>query len=323
MSTQEKKELKSIALEGFDGYTVHEDGSVLDIATNKAVKAVKGIVKMKNNDKVEQAFEVKDLIALFEEVPDAEEEKTETDDRKVAPEGAEVKKELKTLRDELKNATNELLTVKRTDHEAVNKAHDRAEKALAALDAFKEAHNVSANGVMKGKGEKKKKEKTPDAPATAEQIEAQKVYDEKKVLYTEAKEALETALAHLRTFKKVRLGASGDHSPKLTYEDAQNIRLDYSIGRYGNEGEKMSVKDIADKYGISTTGVGDKINYLQFKLKKGDTAYTPLVNDYYPEEWTSKDGVKRSGAPYLEDAVKEDASKYTRKVNADEELAEA
>lgn len=96
--------------------------------------------------------------------------------------------------------------------------------------------------------------------------------------------------------------SSSSKAPHLSYEIAQSIRKDYSEG--------VSVKDIAVKYGCSQHLVNLKVKYLQHKLKRGDIAYTPLINEYYPPLGHPHNITGTDGAPYLEDAVRENAEKY-------------
>jgi hypothetical protein len=148
-----------------------------------------------------------------------------------------------------------------------------------------------------------------DSLITPEERSAKARYDKIKALVeklstmlTEQQEVCETLGIKVGKVRKESNGENNHTSNKLTYDDCQNIRKQYSEG--------VKVKDIAEAFGITTAVVMYKVYYLQGKLKNGDKAWTPLVNKYYPLVWTSKDGIVRSGAPYLEDGVKEDGTRY-------------
>lgn len=83
------------------------------------------------------------------------------------------------------------------------------------------------------------------------------------------------------------LKGAGGQKGKLTYEMAQEIRKALS------EMQKGSI--IREKYGISSSSINYIENYRHYKLREGDTAYTPLVNAYYP-----------LGAPYEGQGVDRD-----------------
>lgn len=98
-------------------------------------------------------------------------------------------------------------------------------------------------------------------------------------------------------------------APHVGYQNAQEIRKAYSIGRYGNPGAARSVSEIATDFGVSPTAVGFYVNYLQHKLKRGDVAYTPLINDYYNNHPNS---MFPNGAPYDDENIKETEDRYKR-----------
>lgn len=94
--------------------------------------------------------------------------------------------------------------------------------------------------------------------------------------------------------------------------DAQQIRREYAVGRYGNPGEQESIKSIADRHGCNPQSVNFIVNYISHKLKKGDEVIVPLVNKYYPELNSPFNNTRTNGAPYVEDGVVELHSKYTQ-----------
>jgi len=155
------------------------------------------------------------------------------------------------------------------------------EKVMEAYDAFDAA--------------KKELQEYEDSTVTPEQVQAQKTYDLALEAANVAKKNLEDATAELKKYKPVKggnTGKGGGTGPKADgYETAQKIREELAGG--------AKVKDVAEKYGVSESACGYYKNYTQHKLKKGDTAFTPLVNKFYP-----------LGAPYAEDGVKEDNERY-------------
>jgi tetratricopeptide (TPR) repeat protein len=119
-----------------------------------------------------------------------------------------------------------------------------------------------------------------DANKSPEELAAEKAYKEAEAEYEktatllkEKKEAYELVLKAVgKTLTAPR--AEGDHSRKLEYADAQEIRKMIAEG--------VSNKDIKAKYGNSDSSINYVKNYLQHKLKPGDTAHTPLINPFYP-----------------------------------------
>lgn len=180
----------------------------------------------------------------------------------------------------------------------------------AVKSAFEKLKKCPVTEIMKYAAELEKAQKSLDehldSLITPEERAAKLEYENKLAAFELAKKALEEHIALFPQFGKVKKseGSSDNNhtSNKLTYEDCQNIRKLYS------EGKKAS--EIAEQFGITAAVVMYKVYYLQGKLKKGDTAWTPLINKYYPAKWKSKDGVEMSGAPYLEDGVKEDGTRY-------------
>ncbi len=143
-----------------------------------------------------------------------------------------------------------------------------------------------------------------DSLVSPEQLAAQTRFDAAKEAFDIALKAMNDAKDALKKAGgKVGGGQSGgDHSRHISYEDAQNIRKDFAAG--------VKTVDITKKYGNSTSSVGYIVNYLQHKLRKGDTAHTPLINKFYPAKWKALDGSIKSGAPYFEDKVKENNDRY-------------
>lgn len=143
---------------------------------------------------------------------------------------------------------------------------------------------------------------------TPEHKEAIKSYDLAKAAMNKADLDLADATLKLSAFnpailKKPRVNSGGgDHAPKFTYEDAQEIRKWKADGK--------TIREISEHFNISSSGVQDKVNYTQFKLRKGDVEYTPLINSKYPTIWRCKDGRLFSGAPFVEDKVTETDQKY-------------
>lgn len=137
-----------------------------------------------------------------------------------------------------------------------------------------------------------------DSLITPEQVEAQKAHALALEAFNAAKTKLEEASNNLKTvypaspvFKR-SAGNNANHAPKENgYEIAQQVREAYSKGK--------KVVDIVKEFNISSSAVQYYVNYLQHKLKTGDTAWTPLVNKYYP-----------LGAPMAEDNVPEGDDRY-------------
>jgi len=63
----------------------------------------------------------------------------------------------------------------------------------------------------------------------------------------------------------------------------------------------MTPRQICEKFGISSVVLERTVNYIQGKLKAGDTAYTPLVNDYYPALGAPGNITGTNGAPTEEE----------------------
>ncbi len=141
-----------------------------------------------------------------------------------------------------------------------------------------------------------------DSLITPEQRNAQKRYDAALEAFTKTKTELDAAKDALKPFG-INKG-NGDpqgHAKKMDYATVQELRKDFKGG--------MKSKDIQTKYGVSSSAVTYYVNYLQHKLRKGDEAYTPLKNSYYP-----------FGAPYAEDGIKENDDRYTVKKYTIEDL---
>lgn len=137
---------------------------------------------------------------------------------------------------------------------------------------------------------------------TPEQRRAQKAYDKAKDALDKALEAYEQTKTALGVFKPellkkagAKVFGSGDHGQKLTYEQAQEIR------KLLAEGGKTK-KEIAEEYGVSTATITDIEKYINFRLKRGDVAHTPLINSVYPANYLDDNENMRHGAPYADDA---------------------
>lgn len=292
--------MQEVALEGYSPFVVLEDGSVKNTSTGKNVKPKDGMITIKSEAGEPYTASQADFKAIYDGAqPASPDSILEEDDNLLdddSPEEAEEKNEAEKIKEERKGlvkkvaeATKNILKCKKDEIEAARMAYDAAEKALAD-------HKLKYAIVGKTKAAKEK----VVVEMTPEQQEAQKKYDELKVKYDEAKAELTAAADELKKFRPVYEG--GDKGRKLTYEDAQEIRRMVS--------EKVPNAEIREKFGVSNSAINYSKNYLQHKLKRGDTAYTPLVNEFYPAKWAHEDGRIFEGAPYLEDGVKEDASRY-------------
>lgn len=341
--------MKKTTLTGFSNYEIVKNGDkvvVNDTRTGKKVSVKKGMVSLECTEDVPNPeneaeptfksgnkydFSVSEQLAkLGEEYwQDVAPETPASDGQGEAPkEGKplteeeikknEVKAEIKRLQGVVKECTDKLVSPETNTAELIMAAKAELEAAQKALDEYKAANKPE-------RAAKEEKEPSPELLA------AQSDYAAIDAEYQEAVKAAETlkearkqaADAVRANGGKIKQDEVPTRAPHMDYETAQAIRKDYAIGRFGNEGEAMSVADIAKKHGCSTAAVDFKVNYLQHKLRKGDTPYTPLINEYYPEKWISKDGVERSGAPYAEDNVKEDASRYIKPENRAKKAAEA
>lgn len=290
--------MKQFKLQGFSNYLIFDNGTAKNLTTGAMIQPnAKGNVKIVASEDAEgivagtaYTYKMEDLVKAGEgqwadvpaeaEAPAAEKTADEIRKEKIA--------ELRKAKNAA--ASSVLQAANATEREAAAQAYA---SAVTALDTFL-GENKAAKVV------------SPELTAALEthagvisELEDAKAYvaslKEDSIAAVEAVKALGGKVAGSGGSK----GENPNKAPKLTYDIAQEIRKDYSVGRYGNAGTEMTVAAIAEKYGCSNSAVMFKVNYLQHKLKKGDTAYTPLVNSYYP-----------AGAPFLEDKVKETAAKY-------------
>lgn len=114
-------------------------------------------------------------------------------------------------------------------------------------------------------------------------------------------------------YKKAKTGDSEvvpQRAPKLSYEIAQEIRKGLSEG--------IEPKVLSEQFGTSLQSIGYIKNYLQHKLRKGDTAYTPLINDFYPSIDSEFNQTGTDGAPYVEDKISENSARYIIAANRKE-----
>lgn len=137
-------------------------------------------------------------------------------------------------------------------------------------------------------------------------------FKEAKAIYEElrAERAEMRKLELIRKNRKETKESSEDvpqRAPKLSYEQAQEIRKMVSEG--------IEPAKIAEHFGCTTAAVHYKAKYLQHKLRKGDTAFTPLVNEYYPALGDPNNETGTDGAPYAEDGIKETAARYVKAGN--------
>lgn len=317
-------ETSAIQIPGFGKYEVR-DGIITEIETGKVINPnKKGLVAIMNDEGEMKAVNASDLVKELTGGTSESASEASSEAPAVAAKSEEqerldgLKAKLKALRDNLKVATATLMKAKKDELEAAKDGFDAAEKAI---QDFKEAHpELTASSSSKGTGTKKApKEKAPAVPPTAEQLEAQRVFDEilaeKKVI----DEKFAAAVAELKKFKSVKgTGDPASHARKMDYRTVQIIRQRLAAG--------AKAVDIMEEYGISASAVNYYRNYLQHKLRRVPagadmtdpenqllyTAHLPLVNDFYPANWKSKDGVVRHGAPYLEDGVKETDERYNK-----------
>lgn len=315
--------MKSFQMQGFPDYRVNEDGTVINTKTGKKVAPVKktGKVSLICTEPVE-GFEVGTTYPMLP-----------ADLIKVGNEGDA----WEVIQEATPSAASEM-PVELTDEQKAEKA--RKEKVAELKKAIAVATTnvvnasigddtnatIAAGEVLKAaKKELADFEEANKPQMSEEQKLAEAAYEDAKESYNGFKEVLEvfkadylTAKAALQVFRKVSDKVSGggnsgtgeSRAPHLSYEIAQNIRKDFSVGRFGNAGEAVSKKALAEKYGCSQSAVHYIVNYLQHKLKTGDTAYTPLVNDFYNA--TSE---FPNGAPMAEEKIKETAERYLLPAN--------
>lgn len=323
--------MKTGTINGFSNYSVTEDGKVLDHAGQPVKVTGKGKnarVELKCSEDVANEdgsplfvkgtsykFDPAAMVAAITEgdawnedtTPDAQPEAPAQDDAAKEAKKAERaahKAKTKELEDALAGEYRKLTTATPEDFPAIQA---EAVRIQAELDE----HNKKAPKTERAP--KEEVQLTPEQEALRDVFEARKREHEDNRLAVEAsKEALAAAKLECENAGvKVSGVAKGESVPSraghMDYDTVQNIRKDYAVGRFGNEGEAETASAIAERYGCTPTAVTHYVNYLQYKLKRGDVAYTPLKNDFYNEE----SGFE-NGAPYLEDNIKETAEKYKK-----------
>lgn len=304
--------MKQAKLTGFPNYTICDNGDILDANGKKLKPNKSGKVTMECTEEAE-GLEVgkkypmtpSELVKIcsdadaFEVVEDenagagAEMPKEETPEEKAK---REIKEKGKELRKALKEAQDAVLEAAMSgDAKKAQSASEKMKEANDAYEAFKSEH---------GARQTEPKELTDEQKQLNADFEAAKEsYAGILEVAESAKEEYEKALEAVKGFRRVKKEeriagiSAGNRAPHLSYDIAQEIRKKIS------EGAKPS--DVADEYGCTVAAIRYITNYLQHKLKKGDTAYTPLVNDFYNEKsgWAN-------GAPYAEDGIKETNERY-------------
>lgn len=303
--------MKQAKLSGFPNYKVCDNGDILDVNGKKLKPNKQGKVQMECTEEVE-GFEVgkkypmtpSELVTVcadsFEAVEDAnagagsELPKDETPEEKAK---REIREKGKELRKAVKIAQDAVLdAAMKGDADASQKAAELLKSANEAYEAYKAEHGASTAAAPKELTEEQKQMEADFVLAKTNYEDMREVLAELKVEYEASKEAVKS-FRRLKKSEKIATISTGNRAPHLSYEIAQEIRKKIS------EGAKPS--EIADEYGCSQSSVRYITNYLQHKLKKGDTAYTPLVNDFY-----NKESRWENGAPYAEDNVKETSERY-------------
>lgn len=312
---------------GFSGYGITKD-SVYNLSTGKVVKPNKdGDVKLTASETIEgeteegkpYTYALADLLAIGAGdvnwiTPEGVAAPAAEGEPAAEPTEKEIftarKKELETI---VKQKRDFLLTVDLNDTNALVEARSAFDSAKAILD-----EHIATKQPVVSEAQKE---------AQAAYDIALNNYNGHKELMVDAKAELEAAADKLKAEggkpSKIKGGkgdANPDKAPKFEYADAQNIREMYAQGRYGNpmpEGREKaySPSEIAEKFGCSTAAVGYMVNYLQHKLKKGDTAHTPLINEYYPALDSEHNETGTNGAPHVEDGIVETPQKYIKAGN--------
>lgn len=316
--------MKTAKLAGFPNYTFNEDGTLTN-STGKAVTANKdGIVKMTAGEDVgdvikkgkkydynlaETIEKLKGANQFKDATPvEAKEDTPKTEEEIKADEIRAERSRLKTAVEDAKNAVIGAKTPE--EFGDLQKAYFAAQKQF---DEF-----IAANKSTSTRAPKATRVFTEEEKAIITNYENNvSVFNMLREIYAEMKEELAKERENLpEGYKAAKLtgGTDANKAAHVGYEIAQKIRADYAIGRfegtpYHIAGEKMKVSAIAEKYGVTSSAVGFYVNYLQHKLQKENTAviegvemnkeYTPRINSFYPE-----------GAPFAEDNVKEDNSRY-------------
>lgn len=204
----------------------------------------------------------------WEDAPVKVEVKTET---KELTEDEKAKVEIRAKRRDLTKVLNAAkdkvfaLPANATD-EALRNAKQAALDAQAKLDEFNEQHKTV-------------KSTEPVALTEDQQAKLDAYLAQVKVVEGEQTKADE--LAKVAEEAGVKLGKRSANSTNFSgsYEAAQEIRKMYS------EGAKAS--EIADKFGCSPSLVMQYVKYQTYPLVNGDTAYTSLINDVFPEGYLS------------------------------------
>lgn len=303
-----------LTIGGFSGYSINENNQITNIATGEIFEANKGgKVKLTatednaDNDVTEGqnvTLLLGDILSAIpeenwtEDVPVAENETKQAD-----PEREARKKLLADLNKEKKSLFDKILAS--SDIDVIMDCKTKMSEIDAKIAEIKPVPNKPA--------------KVEFIPTDEEKIEIEKY----EGLISEIETAKETIKAAKLEIENITLPAgykksktSGDsevvpqRAPKLSYEIAQEIRKGLSEG--------IEPKVLSEQFGTSLQSIGYIKNYLQHKLRKGDTAYTPLVNDFYPDLNSEFNQTGTDGAPYVEDKVTENSNRYIIAANRKE-----
>lgn len=286
--------MKRTTLIGFSAYILFNDGTLKTASDNKKVKVTKGSVTLTASEDYPEGgivagtkytYATADLLASIPEqnwVEDAP-----AADAPAAPaveltaeqiEKNRLKAERKVLKDAVDAGLKKVIAAA-TDEDTLS-AKTEMKNAQDALDAWDEENKPKPSEAQL----------TAEANLTAEEeamAEFQVEYEVRKESYLKALAAVREFHSH-KSILTAGTGATGDvpqRAPHLNYETAQNIRKDVSEG--------MTHAAAAEKYGCSASSVGFIVVYEHYKLKEGDTAFTPLINARFPE-----------GAPFAKVAAK-------------------
>ena len=277
-------EKRKVSLEGLSGYDCYEDGSIVRKEDGKVIEPNKeGNVKLIGDDGEKVTYSAGDILASVEEYFEGLED-----------EGEDLDAEYKRLVAARKAANDGLLPANGCTKVNLLERFEAVDVATDAVEAF-----VKRTGYKAGKQKAAKKEKAETTPPSEELIAAQTKHDDAKATLDAAKAEYETALAELRVLKPKM---TGDHTPKRSYRDAQEIRKAIKEG--------TSIADLCKQWNCSSSAINYYKNYLQFPLRTKPaveavseddellyTAWTPLVNPYYPAAWKGDDGKIYCGAP--------------------------
>lgn len=271
-------------MQGFESYEIFDNGSVTENGQpikRTAAQKTKGIVVLTASDDVDfgEAGQVKkgdkvpfEIEALLN-VPDeqwtevenvngtdapTEAEQTEADRIK-----AERKAKVKELKDRIKAKEKYLL-----DSE---NGPQTADEFTAGKAALAEARQELAD--FEAVAEKTGFVATPDQQILIDEylkmLEDQEAFNQLQKDLRGALKNFELPAGYRAPKSK---GGDGDvvpqRAPKLNYEKAQELRRDISEG--------MDPKEVCQKYDVTMYAVKCIANYTNYKLKEGDTAYTPL-----------------------------------------------